>query len=188
MAHTEHDPARRAVDGPGAAGGRRDLRIVKDLNDKEKVSFLLAEQNTNIALKYAHYGYIWRAAGGDGRRGEGPGRDEDVKEFYSASRARGARASATPSSIVGASAGWPETPDSVAAIPPGSRRPPMSAAMKSIPGSGLARAADRRLHPQRETTPLADEADGDRSVTKKARRRRRAGAEAARGDGGAAKQ
>src|SRR5687768_18089953 len=32
--------------------------IVSDLNEKEKVSFLLAEQNTNIALRYAHYGYI----------------------------------------------------------------------------------------------------------------------------------
>ena len=34
------------------------FEIVKELNDKEKVSFLLAEQNTNIALKYAGYGYI----------------------------------------------------------------------------------------------------------------------------------
>ena len=32
--------------------------IVKDLNEKEGVSFLLAEQNTNIALRFAHYGYI----------------------------------------------------------------------------------------------------------------------------------
>ena len=32
--------------------------IVRDLNQKEGVSFLLAEQNTNIALKYATYGYI----------------------------------------------------------------------------------------------------------------------------------
>jgi branched-chain amino acid transport system ATP-binding protein len=34
------------------------FEIVKDLNRKEKVSFLLAEQNTNIALRYADYGYI----------------------------------------------------------------------------------------------------------------------------------
>jgi branched-chain amino acid transport system ATP-binding protein len=34
------------------------LEIVKDLNHKEKVTFLLAEQNTNLALKYADYGYI----------------------------------------------------------------------------------------------------------------------------------
>src|SRR5271165_5932200 len=32
--------------------------IVKDLNDKEGVSFLLAEQNTNMALRFASYGYI----------------------------------------------------------------------------------------------------------------------------------
>ena len=32
--------------------------IVQDLNRKERVSFLLAEQNTNIALRYADYGYI----------------------------------------------------------------------------------------------------------------------------------
>ena len=34
------------------------FEIVKDLNTKEKVTFLLAEQNTNMALKYADYGYI----------------------------------------------------------------------------------------------------------------------------------
>ena len=34
------------------------FNIVKDLNEKEKVTFLLAEQNTNMALKYADYGYI----------------------------------------------------------------------------------------------------------------------------------
>ena len=34
------------------------FEIVKDLNTKEGVSFLLAEQNTNVALKYADYGYI----------------------------------------------------------------------------------------------------------------------------------
>jgi branched-chain amino acid transport system ATP-binding protein len=34
------------------------FEIVKDLNSKEKVTFLLAEQNTNMALKYADYGYI----------------------------------------------------------------------------------------------------------------------------------
>ena len=32
--------------------------IVQDLNKKERVSFLLAEQNTNIALRFADYGYI----------------------------------------------------------------------------------------------------------------------------------
>jgi ABC-type multidrug transport system ATPase subunit len=32
--------------------------IVKDLNQKEGVTFLLAEQNTNMALRYADFGYI----------------------------------------------------------------------------------------------------------------------------------
>ena len=32
--------------------------IVKALNEKEGVTFLLAEQNTNVALRFAHYGYI----------------------------------------------------------------------------------------------------------------------------------
>ena len=31
---------------------------MKHLNEKEQVSFLLAEQNTNMALRYARYGYI----------------------------------------------------------------------------------------------------------------------------------
>ncbi len=57
--------------------------IVRDLNEKEKVSFLLAEQNTNIALRYAHWGYILE----NGRivlDGDAASlRDnEDVKEFY----------------------------------------------------------------------------------------------------------
>ena len=34
------------------------FEIVKDLNTKEQVTFLLAEQNTNMALRYADYGYI----------------------------------------------------------------------------------------------------------------------------------
>src|SRR5690606_21477281 len=34
------------------------FEIVRDLNERERVSFLLAEQNTNIALRYADYGYI----------------------------------------------------------------------------------------------------------------------------------
>src|SRR5207253_3146209 len=32
--------------------------IVRNLNVKENVSFLLAEQNTNVALRFADYGYI----------------------------------------------------------------------------------------------------------------------------------
>jgi branched-chain amino acid transport system ATP-binding protein len=34
------------------------FETVKRLNEEEGVSFLLAEQNTNMALKYAKYGYI----------------------------------------------------------------------------------------------------------------------------------
>src|SRR3954462_13607638 len=57
--------------------------IVKELNRAEGVSFLLAEQNTNIALRYADYGYILE----NGRvvmDGEGASlaENEDVKEFY----------------------------------------------------------------------------------------------------------
>ncbi|MBI3454049.1 MAG: ABC transporter ATP-binding protein [Rhodospirillales bacterium] len=57
--------------------------IVRQLNEKEHVSFLLAEQNTNIALRYAHYGYILE----NGRvvldgSGEELRQNEDVKEFY----------------------------------------------------------------------------------------------------------
>jgi branched-chain amino acid transport system ATP-binding protein len=32
--------------------------IVRVLNERDGVSFLLAEQNTNLALQYASYGYI----------------------------------------------------------------------------------------------------------------------------------
>ncbi|MEQ8348844.1 MAG: ABC transporter ATP-binding protein [Sneathiellaceae bacterium] len=59
------------------------FQIVKNLNEQEGVAFLLAEQNTNIALKYAHYGYILE----NGRvvmEGEAAALREnpDVKEFY----------------------------------------------------------------------------------------------------------
>ena len=59
------------------------FEIVKDLNTKEQVSFLLAEQNTNVALKYSNYGYILE----NGRivmDGEAASlaNNEDVKEFY----------------------------------------------------------------------------------------------------------
>ena len=59
------------------------FRIVHDLNEKERVSFLLAEQNTFMALRYARYGYILE----NGRvvmDGEAKElRDnQDIKEFY----------------------------------------------------------------------------------------------------------
>ena len=59
------------------------FEIVKDLNTKEGVSFLLAEQNTNVALKYADYGYILESGrvvmNGDAKD---LASNEDVKEFY----------------------------------------------------------------------------------------------------------
>ena len=59
------------------------FEIVKDLNSRENISFLLAEQNTMVALKYADFGYILeKRPGGDGRDAEGLRTNEDVKEFY----------------------------------------------------------------------------------------------------------
>jgi len=57
--------------------------IVKGLNEREGVSFLLAEQNTNVALRFAHYGYILESGrvvmdGPAAELRENP----DVKEFY----------------------------------------------------------------------------------------------------------
>ena len=59
------------------------FEIVKDLNQKEKVTFLLAEQNTNMALKFADYGYIMESGRVvmDGVASE-LANNEDVKEFY----------------------------------------------------------------------------------------------------------
>src|SRR5919202_1179690 len=59
------------------------FEIVRKLNADEGVSFLLAEQNTHMALKYATYGYIPET----GRVVmDGPAamlrENEDVKEFY----------------------------------------------------------------------------------------------------------
>ncbi len=59
------------------------FEIVKDLNQREKVTFLLAEQNTNMALRYADYGYILES-GRIVMDGEAKAlrENEDVKEFY----------------------------------------------------------------------------------------------------------
>jgi branched-chain amino acid transport system ATP-binding protein len=59
------------------------FNIVKDLNEKEKVTFLIAEQNTNMALKYSDYGYIMESGRivMDGVA-EDLRTNEDVKEFY----------------------------------------------------------------------------------------------------------
>jgi branched-chain amino acid transport system ATP-binding protein len=57
--------------------------IVKNLNEREGVSFLLAEQNTAVALRFADYGYILE----NGRvvmdgTAQALAENEDVKEFY----------------------------------------------------------------------------------------------------------
>jgi branched-chain amino acid transport system ATP-binding protein len=59
------------------------FHIVKRLNENEKVSFLLAEQNTNMALRYADYGYVLENGRVvmDGAAAE-LSENEDVKEFY----------------------------------------------------------------------------------------------------------
>jgi branched-chain amino acid transport system ATP-binding protein len=59
------------------------FEIVRDLNSKESVSFLLAEQNTMVALRYANYGYILENGRVvmDGTATE-LATNEDVKEFY----------------------------------------------------------------------------------------------------------
>ena len=59
------------------------FEIVRDLNQKEGVTFLLAEQNTNMALRYADYGYILESGrvvmdGAAAMLRE----NEDVREFY----------------------------------------------------------------------------------------------------------
>jgi len=59
------------------------FEIVHSLNDKEGVSFLIAEQNSNAAFKYAKYGYILET----GKvMMEGPAdklaANPEVKEFY----------------------------------------------------------------------------------------------------------
>ncbi len=59
------------------------FEIIKDLNQKEGVTFLVAEQNTNMALQYADYGYIMESGRivMDGAAAE-LRNNEDVKEFY----------------------------------------------------------------------------------------------------------
>ena len=59
------------------------FETVRRLNQEEGVSFLLAEQNTNMALRCATYGYILEngrvVLDGDAQTLSG---NEDVKEFY----------------------------------------------------------------------------------------------------------
>jgi branched-chain amino acid transport system ATP-binding protein len=59
------------------------FEIVRDLNQREKVSFLIAEQNTMVALRFADFGYILEngrvVMEGDAKELSA---NEDVKEFY----------------------------------------------------------------------------------------------------------
>jgi branched-chain amino acid transport system ATP-binding protein len=59
------------------------FEIVRKLNEEQGVSFLLAEQNTNVALRFAKYGYILESGrivlDGDASALR---ENEDVKEFY----------------------------------------------------------------------------------------------------------
>ena len=59
------------------------FEIVKKLNEAEQVTFLLAEQNTHMALRYSHYGYILEngriVMEGDAASLAG---NDDIKEFY----------------------------------------------------------------------------------------------------------
>ena len=73
----------KEVPYPGFTRDIISFGIVKDLNENEGVSFLLAEQNTNVALRFAHYGYILESGrvvmdGPADELRENP----DVKEFY----------------------------------------------------------------------------------------------------------
>jgi len=59
------------------------FEIVRNLNSKQRVSFLLAEQNTMVALRFADFGYILE----NGRvvmegTAQHLSENEDVKEFY----------------------------------------------------------------------------------------------------------
>ena len=59
------------------------FEIVARLNEQEGVTFLLAEQNTNVALRFAKHGYILETGRGvmDGEA-SALAQNEDVKEFY----------------------------------------------------------------------------------------------------------
>src|SRR5262249_43773669 len=59
------------------------FEIVRSLNTKEKVSFLLAEQNAAAALRHADHGYVLEA-GRVGMEGDAAtlAGNADVKEFY----------------------------------------------------------------------------------------------------------
>jgi len=68
------------------------FEIVRSLNEREGVSFLLAEQNANVALNYARFGYILETGRVvlDGAA-EALRDNEDVREFYLGVSAAGRR-------------------------------------------------------------------------------------------------
>lgn len=82
------------------------FNIVKSLNEKEGYTFLLAEQNTNVALRFAHYGYILESGrvvmdGPAAALRENP----DVKEFYLGMSDEGRKSFRDVRTIAGANAG-----------------------------------------------------------------------------------
>jgi branched-chain amino acid transport system ATP-binding protein len=66
------------------------FRIMKTLNERDRTSFLLAEQNATVALRFAHHGYILENGGvvATGAATELSARD-DVQHFYLGVGARG---------------------------------------------------------------------------------------------------
>ncbi len=69
--------------GPAPQLVQEIFEIVRDLNKKEGVTILLAEQNTTVALKIADYGYVLETGrvvmDGDAKS---LSENEDIKEFY----------------------------------------------------------------------------------------------------------
>ena len=140
------------------------FEIVKDLNTKEKVTFLLAEQNTNMALRYADHGYILE----NGRIVmDGAAKDlreqRDVKSSTSAWAAATARASRTSRATSGASAGWPERRWQTTISAPrsrSSRKRGASAAARPGPRRPTASSKRRRGHRESRSMRAAFEGLG----------------------------
>jgi len=85
------------------------FEIVRGLNDRDGVSFLLAEQNTNIALRYASFGYILETGRVvlDGAA-EALRSNEDVREFYLGVAGGNRRSFKHVKTYKAATAGWRE--------------------------------------------------------------------------------
>ncbi|WP_210644629.1 ABC transporter ATP-binding protein [Pseudomonas sp. Tri1] len=69
------------------------FEIVRQLNQRDGVSFLIAEQNINIALRHAHYGYVLESGrvASEGSAEQLAARG-DLQDFYLGTRARGQEA------------------------------------------------------------------------------------------------